>query len=243
MRIPKTFNALIWMTVAILLAGGVYLGLQKMEGFNLLPIAVIDVEGNKHTAADAIIMASGFAIGQPLFGSGIGQVTGAVERLPWVKKAVVFRRIPDTVAINVEEWEASYLVSLDRLYYMTDDAHVIDAPLDNGLDFPVVTGISWARLEAPGAVRDQLLKLLWLIGKGAFDTSVDEINFDARRGFTLFGDEPWATGVYLGSDDFETKLERFAKLRVMLKRQGRHASTVDLCYEDRIVARLVENGQ
>ena len=61
------------------------------------------------------------------------------------------RRLPDTVVVNVREWEPRYLVRLEgRLYYMTPEAHVVDAPLDSGLDYPVVTGLGWVQFDAPG---------------------------------------------------------------------------------------------
>ena len=88
--------------------------------------------------------------------------------------------------IRVVEWEPRYLISLDRLYYMTDDAHVIDAPLSNGLNLPVINGVSWAQIEAPGPDRNRLMRVLTLLDSGVFDGRIDEIHYDQTNGFTLY---------------------------------------------------------
>ena len=112
-----------------------------------------------------------------------------------------------------------------------------------GLDFPVITGLDWVRLETPGPDRQLVLRLLGLIERGAFAGRVDEINYDRAVGFTLYGLAPGPVGVFLGLDGFEERLGRFGEMRRSLEKRGQWASAVDLAYDDRIVARLKPLGQ
>jgi hypothetical protein len=140
--------------------------------------------------------------------------------------------------VAVAEWEPRYLVRLDRLYYLTREAHVVHAPLDQGLDFPVVTGLGWADLEGEGPLRPALVELLALLDAGALQDDVSEIHADPEEGFTLYTAANGGTGIRLGREDLEEKLRRLGRLRRHLARRGKAAYCVNLADEDKIVARL-----
>lgn len=235
----RRYRGLLWMIAAMALAGALYAGAAWMKEVSPFAIGRLVVRGNVRTPTDAVLAATGLEVGQPLFGQEAALVAGRVSAMPWVREARVERRLPETILVEVREWEPRYLVRLEgRLYYLTAEAHVVDAPLAEGLDFPVVTGLTWAQFEGPGPLREELRKLLALVEEGAFGGRLDEIHADADEGFTLYGSVPKPFAVLFGLGELEEKFERLSQLRRSLAGQEKYARSADLTLENRIVARI-----
>lgn len=83
------------------------------------------------------------------------------------------------------------------------------------------------------------MELFGLVERGAGGTRLDEIHCDPDMGFTVYGNEPKAAGIFLGFGDMEDKFDRLAKLRKTLEQRKQYAASVDLSYSDRVVARLM----
>ena len=230
--------AVIWIAGAMLMTAAIYVGVRILGDFTLFSIQRIEVRGNVRTPVETLTQTLGIMTGQSLYGEKVAELADRARALPWIKSAKVSRRIPDTVVVDVEEWDPAFLVRLDRLYYMTRDAHVINAPLSMGMDFAVVTGLTWARLEGPGSDRERLLTVLELVGKGAFLDRVDEIHYDPALGITIYAEGQKPYGAYMGFGDFEEKFSRLGRMRRTLLKKGQYAVSADISYEDRIVARL-----
>lgn len=235
----RRFEAVLWILGATTLAIVFYLGAELAERHTLFAIRRIEVKGNVRTPPESILAASNLAEGQSLFAENIERVSARLERLPWVRNAEVFRSIPDSVVIEVKEWEPKFLIFLDRLYYLSAEGHVVDAPLEEGLDFPVVTGLTRARLDAPGEERDHLLELFGLAAQGAFQGRLEEIHYDPDIGFTLYGSEPKPSAYFFGLGQLPDKFTRLAKLRKSLTERKQYAESADLSYADRVVAKLL----
>jgi cell division septal protein FtsQ len=238
MNPPRALKAAAWIAGAIALTAAVYFAAIRAEQFTFFNIERIEVRGNVYTSQAEITEAMAVVEGEGLFSTAIGEVTRRVERLPWVRHAGVFRRLPDTLILEVREWKPQYIIDLDKLYYMTAEGHVVDAPLDSGLDLPVINGISWAQLEAPGPDRDQLMRVLTLLDRGMFEGRIDEIHYDQTNGLTLYGEAPHAVGLFLGKTDIEERFRRYSDMKISLERRGQYAVTADMAYKDRIVAKL-----
>lgn len=70
----------------------------------LFPVKIITVTGNTRYDAEQIIAASALATGKNLFLSPADQAAGRIQsQLPYIGKAAVIRRLPDTLEIQVEE--------------------------------------------------------------------------------------------------------------------------------------------
>jgi cell division protein FtsQ len=81
------------------LAGGLFLATQS----SLLDVDRIEVMGSEHTPAPVVAHATRIARGAPLVWLNRGAAAHRVERLPWVKTAVVSRRLPGRVRVKVVE--------------------------------------------------------------------------------------------------------------------------------------------
>jgi hypothetical protein len=114
--------------------------------------------------------------------------------------------------------------------------------VDQGLDYPVVTGLSWADLDAPGPRKEGLLAVLGCVAKHLPAEQVSEIHYDAGEGFTIYAGEDSPQGIFLGEGDLEEKFDRLARLKRHLDKRGQVARTVNLAYDDKIIACLAGQG-
>ncbi|RMG87599.1 MAG: FtsQ-type POTRA domain-containing protein [Candidatus Dadabacteria bacterium] len=226
--------ALAWLAVGAALAAVLYTGLRRGLG-TVFPVTAVRVEGTVRTDPEAVRRAAGIAPGTPLFGIDVERVQRAAEGLPWVRSARVVRQVPGTVRIAVTEWEPRYLLRAERLVYLTAEGHVVAAPVVPGDDLPVVTGITPAELHRNAGVREALLGLLARIGDDLAGEPVGEVHVSPDDGFTVYTAR---RAVRFGFGRIDEKLARLERLDRHLARTGRRARTVDLDFEDRIVARV-----
>ena len=104
-----------------------------------LRVRNVMVEGRVETAAADILAALGAERGSPLLGIDVAAAKARLESLPWIKSAMVERRLPDTLHVRVEErrpfalWQLGKRLSVidrDGVVIVRDDvARFADRPL------------------------------------------------------------------------------------------------------------------
>ncbi len=235
----RPVGAFAWAVVSVALGAAIYSGYRAAPGLNPFVLGLVRIEGAERTARDEVIRAAGLREGMGLFEVDVAEVRRAVEKLPWVRAARVARELPSGLLIELEEWTPRCLVRLDRLYYLSPEGHVVRAVLSQGLDYPVVTGLTWADLEGEKLAAKGVFELLGLIDKGLLQEEVSEINVDPDLGFTLYTPAGEGTAIRLGFSRFEERLQRLARLRRHLGRRGQTAYSVNLNHDDKIIARLL----
>ena len=228
----------LWALASLALAVGVWAGVRVAPGIAPFRLESVRVEGVHRTRPAAVLEAANLSTGVALFSLDVEEIRQAAERLPWVRRARVVRQVPSALTVTAEEWVPRYLVSLDRLYYLTAEGHVVKAPLDQGLDFPVVTGLTWGDLEGSGPLRDALLELFGELDRNFGDGELSEIHADATTGFTVYSAKSPGQGIYLGFGSVGEKFSRLSRLRRHLERHNQVARAVSLVYDDKIIARL-----
>lgn len=242
MRRLRPIGAFVWALASLFLAAAVYAGVRAAPRYSPFVLESLRVEGAHRTGAGAILEATRIRPGARLFAIDVQAARKAAEVLPWVRQARVVRQLPSTLTLVVEEWRPAYLARLDRLYYLTKEGHVVRAPLDQGLDYPVVTGLAAADLEKQGPTQRMLLELFEQLDRHLSPPEVDEIHFEEGSGFTVYAGPAPSQGIFLGLGDFGEKFDRLARLRRQLDRQGRAARSVNLSYDDKVIARLIPAG-
>lgn len=230
--------AVLWLGGAVVLTVVLYVGARMLTDLTPFSLQKVEIRGNVRTSYETVVETMGLTQGRSLFSFDVAELTAQAMALPWVKSVKVSRRIPDTVIVEIEENEPAFLVRLERLYYMTKDGRVINAPLSVGMDYPVVTGVTRYRLEASEKDKARILAALEMVAKGAAGDRVEEIHYDSTLGVTVYaaGDKPY--GVFLGFGDLEEKFSRLGRMRRTLQKKGQYAMSADLSYDDRVVARL-----
>ncbi len=171
---------------------------------------------------------------------------------PWVAQASVTRQLPDTLAIEVVEHEASAIVLAER-FYLVDARGVPFKQLERGErgELPVITGIAREQLRE-GPERDRTvatiaraLEVLRLY-QAKQRPRLGEIHLDEDGSITLYTANT-GTALLLGRNEFEARLARWDALRLALGERAERLAVVHLDHEsrpdrkDRVVARFMSD--
>lgn len=171
---------------------------------------------------------------------------------PWVAQASVTRQLPDTLAIEVVEHEASAIVLAER-FYLVDARGVPFKQLERGErgELPIITGLSREQLRE-GPERDRAvatiaraLEVLRLY-QAKQRPRLGEIHLDEDGSITLYTANT-GTALLLGRNEFEARLARWDALRLALGERAERLAVVHLDHEsrpdrkDRVVARFMSD--
>jgi len=74
-----------------------------------LAVAEIEVEGRETTDRDTILDALGAGIGTPILAVSPKRAKEQLEKLPWVRSAIIERRLPDTIYVRLVERKLSLI--------------------------------------------------------------------------------------------------------------------------------------
>lgn len=212
-------------------------------------IAHIGVIGNSNVTAQMVIEESGLAEGRNIFRLGIAQAATAIADLPRVRSAVVRRKLPDEIQIEISERQPAALILAKELLLLDDERKVIGCfdPAKE-TDLPLITG-KVLRGAAIGDVLDshgveQALQVIDTLAEPVIANSVklSEINIDDPENILIIT-EPTGASVYLGSGEFRDKLWRLAQVTEEIKRNERlrvaTLESVDMRFESIIPAKFI----
>jgi len=238
-----------WVVIPALLAGGLYgayhlsrsplvqsllqyAGDRVLDGSGRLGLVVTDVkvEGRETTDRDTILAALAAGPGTPILAMSPSRAKEQLETLPWVRSAVVERRLPDTLFVRLVErkplalWQHGGKVEL-----IDQEGNVIPVTrLDRFAKLPLVVGEGAASHAA-----------------GLLDILATEPDLASRVSAAIrVGDRRWnlridnAIDVLLPADspaNAWTQLARLERSSAILKRD---VQTVDVRLPDRLVFRV-----
>lgn len=197
-------------TAAVL--AGLWLGHHFLTTSSHFAIRVIEVRGNRALTPAAVKAQMGIQEGHNIFAAKLGALADAIERDPWVIEALVQRKLPDTLVVELVEREAAAIIDLGGLY-LADHNGVVFKRFSSVRDtfredeLPVITGLDRDDyIRHPEAVRRkvrQALSALEVYQKGAERPRIGEIHIDPRRGLTFVTFEH-AVSVRVGHGEGET---------------------------------------
>lgn len=225
--------------VLALLTAAVHYMLQSTP----FPVQRVAVQGVSRLSHEEVVALTGVSPGQNLLTLRLKSIGSQVAANPWVASVRVQRFFPGTLAVQVTERQAVAIVNMGLLYYLDRQGELFK-PLNHGdsLDLPVISGISEEYLNSePKAARGALKEACGLLASleqhGSFILAdVSEIHYDRRHGFTLFTTSG-ALPIKIGTEDFEGKLQRFARIYQNLMTHQPGVQYIDLDYSDRIVVK------
>lgn len=238
-------KAIFWLGICLdifMLCSLSYLVVMRSSYFNLNNV---DVYGNHRLSTEDVIEASNIKTGINLLNIDLEAITQKLRRNPWIREGSVYRRFPGQLVIEIEERIPRGILACDKLYYIDEKGEIFTrARPGDPMDLPLFTGLrpEDLRLE-PGEVQESLLsglKITDLLERSDSELdikNVREININLEDGLTLI----MASGriIVLGRSDFETKINRYERLRKFLieKGQWRKARIINLDFEDRAIVR------
>ncbi len=202
--LAKAAPVLIASGIALVSAGGLWLGHRWLTGSDRFALDRIEVQGAPHLSSDDVARLAGLGPGTNVFRVDLAQVAADVERSPWVDQATVHRELPNTLRVDVVERAAAALVELDGLYLVDRDGRPVKRAViasGDGDALPVVTGLSRAAYlrdeeRARATIRDALAAYREY-ASGSHRPAIGEIHIHERRGVTLFTRED-AIAIALG---------------------------------------------
>jgi cell division protein FtsQ len=195
-----------------------------------LPFQNLVIEGNKRTAAEAIRAALGIGKGDSLFAVDPWALRGRVERLPWIGRAEVERRLPGTLIVRVVERKAIARFKEGEATVLVDEiGALIPIAAEREHQALVLVSGKGAAEAAPALLR--LLAEEPPLAKRV----VSAERFGNRRWDVTFDD---GSVVRLPEGALERAAwRRFAALERQYALLGRAATTYDMRLPDRLVVK------
>jgi cell division protein FtsQ len=239
------FGALIVVGCSLLVAWGAQRYMTHSPRF---AISEISVSGNVRLTTDAVAVLGGVEHGANVFSIDLEAARRKIEEDPWVSSATVTRKLPGSVIIAVEEYEARALVALDgKLFLAASGGEIFkEATPEDPMDLPVITGISnkdvatdrsWVTKSVSGA-----LDLLEELETQAFAKRYPVQELHLERDGTmevLLGQNGIA--LHLGAPPYRGKLEQAERVFAELSQRKTEPSIVFLDNEaspERVVIRM-----
>lgn len=218
--------------------------LQEASGFKL---SRVTVEGNRFMRGEDLVRASGLPFGENMFRLDLTGAAQKLEKLDWVERAFLERRLPQTVLISVKERQVTALFDGGALYGITKDGRVL-TPSDGlaRMDLPLLSGLR----VTPEALGTTLmasalqpgLDFLAFMGKQGEDWAqeISEVNLSDPRALKV----TFIDGVTATFDPPVTaeQVHRLGLVCVDLARKGLRAGTMDFRYKDTVLVRLAGKG-
>ena len=195
--------------------------------------AVVDiiVEGRGETSPDDLRQALGLAHGTPILSFDAAAAHDRLKDLPWVRWAVIERRLPDVIALQIVERRPIALWQKDGQFSLIDSEGVV-IPIEDISRFnklPVVVGTG----AAPHA-------------KPLIDILASEPGLASRVRWAVWvGDRRWdlhfedRVQVKLPEEGAADAWRRLAELERTSGLFARNYSIIDLRLKDRIIVRKV----
>lgn len=239
----------LWLGIPVLLAGAVYgafqftrsplgqsalqfAGDQLLDGTARLGLVVTDikVEGRETTDRDTILAALGAGPGRPILAMSPSRAKERLESLPWIRSAVVERRLPDTLYLRLVERKPLALWQRGgKLELIDHEGTVIPvARLDRFAKLPLVVG------EGAAAHAAELLDMLAtepdLASRVTAAVRVGDRRWNLRIDNTI--------DVLLPADAPSAAWAELARLERSSAILKRDVQTVDVRLPDRLVVRV-----
>jgi cell division septal protein FtsQ len=216
---------------------------QTCASRTFLPLARVEVINNNRLPQEEIVELAGVKPGDDMLKLRLPRLVEHLGRNPWIQEVKVRRNFPETLRIEVKERVPMAIVNMGYLYYCDGGGEIFKPLTDgDGLDFPIITGITEEDAgRDPVGTRQALQGALDLIAQLKTNTAVplddiSEIHYDKGFGFSIFTARG-GVAVRLGRDEFPAKLARLGRIFPDLQGTLLSLEYIDLDYPDKIIVK------
>ena len=139
------------MIVALVLAMGSALAAYQVVNFlgqgDLFGLRALEVGGLRLLDGDDVLAASGLEVGTNIFAVDLEEVEQRLENVCWIERAMVMRKPPDRLAVEIVERQRLAWVELGATYGIARDGVLLpkdQAPGESfaDLNLPVISGLA-----------------------------------------------------------------------------------------------------
>lgn len=217
-----------WLAPLLFAAMGCYALLHA----DFLKIAHIHISGSSLVSQEKILGNMEIKEGDNILVFDPAQATAKLEGDPWIYRAVVTRRLPDTVEVQIQERSAVAAIMLDRLYLVDSRGDVFTEPAGSSPGLPLLTGLTSEDImsssrESSRVMEAALSLIVSLDKKSMLSGRPLRIDMDKVFGLSMADGEQGAK-VFMGFDDYEEKLRLLQKVRDDLAEKGLTAQSIHL---------------
>jgi cell division septal protein FtsQ len=200
---------------------------------NALAISGID-SPLKRVSENQIIRQAEFEVGTNVFHADLNAIRERVERLDWVRHAIVQRVLPDQIIIKVVEREPIGLARISGEVYQFDaDARILELDAVSDVSFPILDGLR--RNDPEGNLKKVGIYQQVLEELGETELSEVHIN-PAHEVAVVSASDPLV--VNLGSSEFRTRWIKYLQLKTQIRQQYPQAVKVDLRFKNQVIVRM-----
>src|SRR5947199_7087376 len=243
----KTAARLLWVVIAVAIAGATALGAtmfyryeEHSWRFRLDSSDNIELAGLSNVTRAQVMEVMGGDIGRNIFFIPLDQRQKQLQQIPWVASASVMRFAPNRLKIEIHERTPVAFAQVGSKVMLIDAGGVLmELTNKKRFSFPVIIGMSASEPLSTRSIRmktfNELVRQLDLSG-GHYSQDLSEVDLtDPEDVKVLTNDASGEVLVHLGSANF---LDRF-KIYVAHLREWRQQFTklesVDLRYDQQII--------
>jgi cell division septal protein FtsQ len=239
-RLIRTLKAA--STVAVLAAlgwGGYTLAryVRNDPRFEVRALSVTGVSGPlKRLSEEQVVAQAEFEVGTNVFRVDLEDIRQRVERLRWVRYAVVHRVLPDQIMVKIVEREPIGLARIrGEIYQFDEDAVILDLDPISTASFPILDGLRRNDPEGNLAKVGLYMKVLEELG----ETQLSEVHIEGVDVAVVSASDPLV--VTLGPDDFRKRWIKFLQFKTQIHDQYPLAVRVDLRFKNQVIVRMKDD--
>ena len=238
-----------WAAALLVLAGvgavglGIQRWVQRSQTFILQEVAV---SGNRLLSTEAILKLVRVDPGVRITAISLADIQRRLESNPYIETALVSRRFPSTLQIEVVERIPVAFLAGSRLFAVDKNGVLLPVLHSTALgSLPVINGVGRFP-EKPGrpVPSERVLQALELlksvrIADAKLYRQLSEVTFSPEKGFVVYFTHV-RFPVYFGLGDFFRKAQKTSAFFAEVKREKRYSRLryVDLRYREQVVAKF-----
>jgi cell division protein FtsQ len=215
----------------LLLSLAAAIGAWRLASGEMFALSRIDVRGNVRTRTEDVLQSIEPWRGRNVLAMDLRALAERVERLPWIDRVTISKRLPDGLAVSVVERQPAALWRVAQELWWVDAFGRVVAPFDARREREGAVILTGGREALPRAVA--LLEVLRAEAP-EYAAALSEITVLADGGFGMM-DSIFRRPVRVLSQDAGEKIRALLAARGLLERRGWEARAIDLRFADRIV--------
>ncbi len=204
------------LVLAIIAGVLIFTGYRAATAASFFQIRQVEIQGTGRASADDIEAVVRREVGKTgVWQADLKDLSARLERLPWVRGAVVSRVLPDGIRVRLSERHPRAVVRLTagRFYWVDDDAVSLGemVPIDQ---MPPFFLRGWSEDSGESARRENVERVKRFLslqeewGAAGLSSRVSEVNLiDLRDVRAQLSDDDSQIEVRLGSQDFGKRLK------------------------------------
>lgn len=236
---PVVRIARVVVAAGVLVYGGFWAA-RAAGDLRWLRVETISVTGNQRVPTSEIRALVEGLKGESLLSTDLDRWRSRLLASPWVADAILRRKLPATVEIDIRERQPLGLARIGHELYLVDGIGTIDqfGPRYSDLDLPMIDGLVIDAASPSPRVdraRGQLVERLMadLRSRPALGRRVSQIDVrDAHDVHVIFAGD--SAVIRLGDAQFAERLQLYADLQATLRERVPEIDYVDLRFGERV---------